>query len=100
MKKLITIALLLIITFGIVGCKNTAEIPTLEDITTNFYTDDELESTLKRVKREELIEAWGEPTRHIARENEDVWVLNERKVIVVSYRSNGRVDDAEIEDND
>lgn len=98
MKKLIAIALLLILTLGIVSCGSNTEIPTLEDVKTNFYTDDELERTLHRVKRDELIEAWGEPTRHIDRENEDVWVLDEKKAIVISYTIGGRVDDAEIED--
>ena len=98
MKKLIAIALLLILTLGIVSCGSNAEIPTLEDVKTNFYTDDELERTLHRVKRDELIEAWGEPTRHIDRENADVWVLDEKKAIVISYTIGGRVDDAEIED--
>ena len=98
MKKLIAIMLLLILTLGIVGCGSDAEIPPLEDIKTNFYTDDELEGMLHRVKREELIRVWGEPTRHIDRENEDVWVLDETKALVISYTLGGRVDDAEIED--
>ena len=53
---------------------------------------------LRRVKREELIKAWGEPTRHIDSENEDVWVLDEAKALIVSYTLGGRVDDVDIED--
>lgn len=98
MKKLIAILLLFVLILGIVGCTKGGEIPTLEDIKTNFYTDDELERLLHRVKRDELIEAWGEPTRHIDHENEDVWVLDERKALVISYTLFDRVDDAEIED--
>ena len=98
MKKLIAISLLFVLMLGIVGCGKGGEIPTLEDIKTNFYTDDELEGMLRRVTREELVEAWGEPTRHIDHENEDVWVLDERKALVISYTLSGRVDDAEIED--
>lgn len=99
MKKLIAISLLLVLTLGIVGCAiNNAEIPALEDIKTNYYTDDELERMLHRVKRDELIEAWGESTRHMDYENEDVWVLDERKALVISYTISGRVDDADIED--
>lgn len=98
MKKLIAIALLLILTLGIVGCGKRAEIPSLEDIKTKYYTDDELESTLHRVERDELIKAWGEPYRHIDRENEDIWVLDEKKTLVVSYTIFDRVDDVEIED--
>ena len=100
MKKRIAMALLLVLiaTLGLVGCAGETQIPTLEDIKTNFYTDDELEGTLRRVKRDELIEAWGEPTRHVDHENEDIWVLDERKALVISYTLGGRVDDAEIED--
>lgn len=99
MKKLTAIALTLVLSFGIVGCaRKNAIIPTIDDIKTNYYTDDELERTLNRVDRDELIKAWGEPTRHIDHENEDVWVLDEGKAIVVSYTIFGTVDDAEIED--
>lgn len=98
MKKICTVVLLLVFTLGIVGCNNKSEIPTIDDIKTSFYTDDELEGMLRRVKREELIKAWGEPTRHIDSENEDVWVLDESKALVVSYTLGGRVDDVDIED--
>ena len=43
MKKLIAILLLVVLILGIVGCTKGGEIPTLEDIKTNFYTDAEIE---------------------------------------------------------
>lgn len=103
MKKtvalLVACCLALSLSFCLSACNNeNVDIPTLDDIRTNFYTDDELEGMLHRVKRERLIEAWGEPDRHIDHENEDIWMLDEARALVISYTLFGKVDDAEIED--
>lgn len=98
MKKIIVIVLIFTFTLSIVGCKKKSNIPSLNDIKTQHYTDDEIERILHFVKRDELIKIWGEPTRTIKHENEDVWVLDERKALVVSYTIFGIVDDVDIED--
>ena len=98
MKKIIALALVVIMALSIVGCGKKSDIPSLEDIKTNFYTDDELEKTLRRIERDDLIAEWGEPDRHIDHENEDVWMLDERKALVISYTLGGKVEDADIED--
>ena len=98
MMKIIALFLILASALSVVSCANTAEIITLEEIVTQHLTDDEIEQSLRRVERSRLIEAWGEPDRRIAHENEDVWVLDDGKVLIISYNLGGRVDDAEIED--
>lgn len=100
MKKILVLALVLVITLSIVACarRGEGEIPTLDEIRSKRLTDDELEFSIERLKRDELIKVWGEPDRRIEREKEDVWILNEREVLVVSYNLFGRVDDVEIED--
>ena len=98
MKKMIAIALALMLMMSIVGCGASATIPSLDEIKTQYYTDDELERALNRVKRDALIDAWGEPTGTISHENEDVWVLDGTRALVISYHLNGTVDDVDIED--
>lgn len=98
MKKLIALTLLFILALSITGCNNKSNIPSIDEIKTQYYTDDEIERSLQGVKRDELIDLWGQPDRTIDLENEDIWVLNERKALVISYNIFGTVDDADIED--
>lgn len=98
MKKIIAIILLFVLTLSFSGCKNKSNIPSLEEIKINRYTDDEIERFLHLVKKENLIKEWGNPDRTIEHEKEDVWILDERRVLVVSYNLFGRVDDVDIED--
>jgi hypothetical protein len=97
-KKLMTLLLSFVLAFAIFACRNNSEIPSLDDVKTQYFTDDELEITLRRVERDDLIAAWGTPDRHVQRENEDVWILGEGRVIVVSYNFNDRVKEVDIED--
>lgn len=98
MKKIIVITLILILTLSIVGCGKSSAIPSLDEIKSDRYTEEDIEISLWRVKRDELIVAWGEPDRTIQQENEDIWVLDERHALVISYNLIGNVDDVDIED--
>lgn len=98
MKKLLGLALLSITAFGVVGCGNNPDIPSLNEIKTQHYSEDKIERLINRVKRKNLIKEWGQPDRVIKDENEDVWVLDERRVLVVSYNIFNKVDDVDIED--
>ncbi len=98
MKKLLGLALLSIMAFGVVGCGNNSDIPSLNEIKTQHYSEDKIERLINRVKRKNLIKEWGQPDRVIKDENEDVWVLDERRVLVVSYNIFNKVDDVDIED--
>lgn len=98
MKKLLGLALLSIMAFGVVGCGNNPDIPSLNEIKTQHYSEDKIERLINRVKRKNLIKEWGQPDRVIKDENEDVWVLDERRVLVVSYNIFNKVDDVDIED--
>lgn len=98
MKKIIVITLILILTLSIIGCGKSSAIPSLNEIKSDRYTEEDIEISLWRVKRDELIVAWGEPDRTIQHENEDIWVLDERHALVISYNLIGNVDDVDIED--
>ena len=52
---------------------------------------------LRGVERDELIKVWGEPDRTDTNENEDVWILNEEEILIISYTANDRLEDADIE---
>ena len=98
MKKIIVLTLLVLTILGVTSCKNNSNIVPLNDIKQTYYNDDELERSLWHVKRDDLIKAWGNPDRRIEHENEDIWILNERQVLVVSYNRNNELNDLDIED--
>ena len=55
MKKILTLAVLFIMVFSLNWCGNASNIPSLEEIKTQYYTDDEIEQALNCVKREEEV---------------------------------------------
>ena len=98
MKKILALTLALSLMLLAVGCGRKPDVPTLDEIKNSYYTDDEIEFALRRATRAELNEAWGAPDRTLEWEREDIWVLDEGRVLVVSYTLCDTVDDAEIED--
>lgn len=98
MKKILGLTLLFITILGVTSCANNTEIVSLDEIKSNYYTDDEIERILWHVNRDDLIKVWGTPDRTITYENEDVWILNERQVLVISYNRNNKLNDVDIED--
>ena len=98
MKKIIAFALIIIMALSIFGCakKSPSDILSLEEINTQYYTDDEIADSLKNINRDDLIKAWGDPDRTAADENEDTWVLNEKKVLIIVYNLFGEVYKADI----
>ena len=99
MKKFYVFMFLLVSVFIFSSCtRNNIEIPSLEEIKTKYYDDDIIEREIRKCDKESLIKKWGEPDRSIEYENEDVWLLDERRVIVVSYNFLDQVVDVDIED--
>ena len=99
MKKFYVFMFLLIAVFIFSSCtRNNIEIPSLEEIKTKYYDDDIVEREIRKCDKESLIKKWGEPDRRIEYENEDLWFLDERRVIVVSYNMLDQVVDVDIED--
>ena len=93
MKKLIALALALAcVSLG--ACSLKKDVPTFEDI--QDYTEEDFEIYLNRIKRDALIEAWGEPSETSSDNNSDTWALNEQRTVTIIYDTNNRVKDAEI----
>ena len=99
MKRFYVFIFLFMSVFIFSSCtRNNIEIPSLEEIKTKYYDDDMIEREIRKCDKESLIKKWGEPDRRIEYENEDLWFLDERRVIVVSYNMLDQVVDVDIED--
>lgn len=99
MKRIYVFMFLLVSVFAFSACtRNNAQIPSLEELKTQYYDDDIIEREIRKCERVDLIKKWGDPDRSIEYENEDVWILDERRVIVVTYNILDQVVDVDIED--
>ena len=95
MKKLITLVLALVCVLSLGACSLKNDVPTFEDI--QDYTEEDFEIYLNRIKRDALIEEWGEPSETSSDNNSDTWVLNEQRTVTIIYDASNRVKDAEVE---
>jgi len=95
MKKLIALALVLVCVLSLGACSLKTDVPTFEDI--QDYTEEDFEIYLNRVKRDALIEEWGEPSETSLDNNSDTWELNEQRTVTIIYDASNRVKDAEVE---
>ena len=95
MKKLIALALVLVCVLSLGACSLKNDVPTFENI--QDYTEEDFEIYLNRVKRDALIEEWGEPSEASSDNNSDTWVLNEQRTVTIIYDASNRVKDAEVE---
>ena len=98
MKKIFVLGIIFLLIFSVTSCKKKTSIISLEEIKSQYYSDDQIEKYIRHVRRDVLVKEWGTPDKRIEYENEDVWVLNERKFLVVSYNRNNKVEDVDIED--
>ena len=96
MKKVVALALILIMALGIVGCSKKYEIPSLDEVKSHLYTEEDIEIYLRGVSRDDLIEVWGEPSETLDEENADMWVLDEERILTISYSTNDKLQDADI----
>ena len=58
--KILGLALLSVMAFGVVGCGNNSDIPSLNEIKTQHYSEDKIERLINRVKRKNLIKEGNE----------------------------------------
>lgn len=94
MKKLTVLVLALVCVLPLAACSLKNDVPAFEDI--QDYTEEDFEIYLNRVKRDALIEEWGEPSETSSDNHSDTWVLNEQRTVTVIYDTSNRVKDAEV----
>lgn len=94
MKKLISLVLVVCCLLAFIGCSSMRDIPTFDDI--KDYTEEDFEIYLRGAKREDIIQVWGEPNGTISEENADMWVLDEERVVTITYNERGQFKDASI----
>ena len=94
MKKIFAAVLIFCCLLAFVSCSSVRKIPSFDDI--QDYTGEDFEIYLRGAKREDIIQVWGEPNGTITEENADMWVLDEERVLTLSFDKNGRFKDAGI----
>lgn len=87
------IVLILLIPMIFTGC-SSKDIPALNEI--KNYTEENLESQLRGVSKEKLIEAWGEPIGTYSEMNACIWDLDEESTLTITFNSNNKVIDSGI----
>ena len=98
MKKLTALLLVLVIVLLLAACSLRNDVPTFDDI--QDYTEEDFQIYLYRVKREALINEWGEPGETSLENNSDTWVLNDKRTVTIIYDGSNRVTDAQVETAD
>ena len=93
-KVLIILVLALVCMLSLGACSVMKDIPTFDDI--QDYTKEDFEIYLRGAKREDIIQVWGEPNGTISEENADMWVLDDERVLTISFDKSGKFKDAGI----
>ena len=87
------IVLILLIPMIFASCSSKG-IPTLDEI--KNYAEEDLESQLRGVSKEKLIEAWGKPIGTISETNACMWELDEESTLTITFNSNDKMIDSGI----
>ena len=65
MKKLFVLGIIFLFAIVVTGCKKKTDIPSLNEIKSQYYSDDQIEKYINRISRDVLIKEWGEPNKRI-----------------------------------
>ncbi len=94
MKKVFTFMITALLIFALAGCGLVKEVIPLQDI--KNYTAEDFEIYMGGLSREKIINAWGEPHDSLSKENADVWMINDEKLVTVYWDENDKLQTASV----
>ena len=100
MKKLTVLILSLFMVIGLVGCgKEETKIPELNKVNKDIQ-EEQLKSELVGKGKEDIQNAWGKPDSVTSGPKGEIWVLDDKHIIIVYYDNDDTIKDVMITTND